>query len=250
LREGQALADVAAPSRIVVGPKGKLAEAFVELLRSCAVSSKSPVALMGSSEAEACKLYSNAYLAMRVAFFNELDSGCMALGLDARQVVQGVCMDPRIGQHYNNPSFGYGGYCLPKDTRQLAADCSEPVLPLLAAIVASNTRRIEFIAGEVVAKAPKIVGAYLLAMKAGSGNARSASAIEVSKRLIAKGIDLWVHDPSLSQAEVSLLVPGARLVESLSDFLSGVDLVMANRDSKDLASARSKVFTRDLFGLD
>ena len=246
LREGRALHDNLYPSRIIVGGRSEACRKFANMLAECSATPDCPCILMGEKEAEAVKLFANTYLAMRVGYFNELDSFCMTHGLSTGEVINGVCLEPRIGEGYNNPSFGYGGYCFPKDTKQMVANFDNIPQALISAVVATNTARWDFLADQILKAAPKMVGVYRLNMKTGSDNFRHSAVFGIVKRLIDAGVEVRFYEPTTAQEEIE----GMLRTDSLEDLKDQSDVILANRLTEDISDVRDKVFSRDLFNVD
>jgi len=246
LREGRALHDNLYPSRIIVGGHSKACRKFANMLAECSATPDCPCILMGEKEAEAVKLFANTYLAMRVGYFNELDSFCMTHGLSTGEVINGVCLEPRIGEGYNNPSFGYGGYCFPKDTKQMVANFDNIPQALISAVVATNTARWDFLADQILKAAPKLVGVYRLNMKTGSDNFRHSAVFGIVKRLIDAGAEVRFYEPTTTEQEIE----GMLRTDSLEDLKDQSDVILANRLTEDISDVRDKVFSRDLFNVD
>ena len=246
LREGWALHDNLYPSRIIVGGRSEACRKFANMLAECSATPDCPCILMGEKEAEAVKLFANTYLAMRVGYFNELDSFCMTHGLSTGEVINGVCLEPRIGEGYNNPSFGYGGYCFPKDTKQMVANFDNIPQALISAVVATNTARWDFLADQILKAAPKMVGVYRLNMKTGSDNFRHSAVFGIVKRLIDAGVEVRFYEPTTAEEEIE----GMLRTDSLEDLKDQSDVILANRLTEDISDVRDKVFSRDLFNVD
>ena len=246
LREGSALHDNLYPSRIIVGGRSEACRKFANMLAECSATPDCPCILMGEKEAEAVKLFANTYLAMRVGYFNELDSFCMTHGLSTGEVINGVCLEPRIGEGYNNPSFGYGGYCFPKDTKQMVANFDNIPQALISAVVATNTARWDFLADQILKAAPEMVGVYRLNMKTGSDNFRHSAVFGIVKRLIDAGVEVRFYEPTTAEEEIE----GMLRTDSLEDLKDQSDVILANRLTEDISDVRDKVFSRDLFNVD
>ena len=246
LREGRALHDNLYPSRIIVGGRSEACRKFANMLAECSATPDCPCILMGEKEAEAVKLFANTYLAMRVGYFNELDSFCMTHGLSTGEVINGVCLEPRIGEGYNNPSFGYGGYCFPKDTKQMVANFDNIPQALISAVVATNTARWDFLADQILKAAPNMVGVYRLNMKTGSDNFRHSAVFGIVKRLIDAGVEVRFYEPTTAEEEIE----GMLRTDSLEDLKDQSDVILANRLTEDISDVRDKVFSRDLFNVD
>lgn len=244
LREGNALKDNLNPSRIIIGEKSKVAKKYIKLLKQAAIKKNIRTLYTGNTEAEAIKLFSNTYLAMRVAYFNELDTYAINQGLNTKEIIDGVSLDPRIGNYYNNPSFGYGGYCLPKDSKQLLANYSQIPQNIITAVVQSNYTRIEYIANEIIKLKPKIVGIYRLAMKANSDNFRYSSIQEIMKIIASRGIEIIIYEPEFTKKNYDTF----KVMKYISEFKKNSDIIIANRNSNQLEDVKNKVYTRDIFG--